>query len=695
MDKNFVRAGIVGLILMGLLVRECVWVEAGTTGIISGVVKSADKGTPISGANVIVTGTKLSTVTDGQGYYVITNVPPGEYEVTAEMVGFAKQATGNVQVTMDATTTANFDMKQEAIQEEAVVVSRPRPMVSTSTVNTLNQVNSQQEPLTRIDPASLKTAPGVLSTLPGVTVEPDGSGQMHIRGGQPDQIGWYIEGIPITDPNTGLFGTNLFTTGMSKFQAYTGGFGTEYGNAISGVLNEVLKTGGETTGFNLDAEGGSSIYRSGLFEVGSGPTAGFNYYVGSNMLQTNLDGPVVKSQSFADNVAKLVWPSKNDTVTVLGLQGSLVGWLTDSHDVGDNSQPVTPSTDYMRQRYAVTGITWNHNFDAQSFLTVRPYFLETIIDQNVMGGSTGLPYYLSEWSDREGLQLGYTSQLNDSHLLKVGGSVLASNNNDYMYATYQGTVVPTYNFRADVNTFQGDMYAQDQIKMGKKWTADAGLRYEAITYDRTGLAYVSGEGYTGAPLPNVSESQISPRMGLSYAVDDTTAWKMDVGRYVKFVPASDVQRIYFDPNDAEPAQPGLGSTSSERSTNAEISYEKQVSDTVAVRVTPFYAIYDNLGELFTDSAGITEYTNLGKGNSRGMELYVRKKMSSNWQGWLSYTYQKVKANRLDLGLLSDDYYTSWDQRQTMSAGYRLQDRQVGSQHAHGLRQRPGRLGVRP
>ena len=302
-----------------------------------------------------------------------------------------------------------------------MVVTRPRPMVSTGTTNTLCQVNSQQEALTRIDPASLKTAPGVLSTLPGVIVEPDGSGQMHLRGGRSDQIGWYVEGIPITDPNTGQFGTNLFTTGMNKFQAYTGGFGTEYGNAISGVLNEVVKTGSANQSFNLDMEGGNDVYRSGLLEMGGGSTDAFNYYVGSNMLRSDLDGPIVKQQSFDDNVAKLVWPSKNDTVSVLAMQGSLVGYLSQVHDVGDNSEPVTPGLDYMRQRYSVTGITWSHNFGAGSYITVQPYFLETIIDHNAMGGSIGVPYYLDEWSDREGLQIGYTSQLNDSHLLKVGG----------------------------------------------------------------------------------------------------------------------------------------------------------------------------------------------------------------------------------------------------------------------------------
>ena len=167
------------------------------------------------------------------------------------------------------------------------------------------------------------------------------------------------------------------------------------------------------------------------------------------MLRTELDGPTVKEQSFADNVAKIVWPSQRDTVTALALQGSLVGWLSGTHDIGDNSEPVPMDRDFIRQRYMVSGVTWSHNFSPGSFLTVRPFFLETIIDQNTMGGSVGLPYVLQEWSDRGGLQIGYTSQLSDMHLLKVGGSFMSSNNNDYMYTSYPDPVYSAlYHFRA-------------------------------------------------------------------------------------------------------------------------------------------------------------------------------------------------------------------------------------------------------
>ncbi len=653
-------------LLAVLLLAVCctVLVHAGTTGIIAGVVKSVENGTPVSGANVIISGTTLSTVTDSQGNFVITNVPPGDYTVRVEMVGFAVERIASVQVAMDEKAELKLDLTPEATKETTVVVTRPRPMVTAEVTNTLNLVNAPQEPLTRQDPASIRQAPGMLSAFPGVTVEPSGSGQMHIRGGRADQIGWYVEGMPITDPNTGMFGTNLFTTGLGRFQVYTGGFGAEYGNAISGVLNEVKKTGADSPGVRLNLEGGSASYRDAFGEFGGGSADQFNYYIGAAVQSTALDGPVLTHSEYTDSVAKLVWPSKNNTFTVLAMQGNLIGNPDTYHDSGDNGEATPHEKDYMRQRYSVTSLTWNHSFSPKSFVIVRPYYQVTDIFQNLVG-KYGVVGRIS--STRGGLQVNYTNQLNDKHLLKLGGSILHSDNNYYVFPGF-----PYYS--SNVNTSQSDLYIQDRVKLADKWNLEAGIRNERISYSLLGNDYVTGEGYTGSALSDPSESVTTPRAGLSFSPDSRTVWKFSYGKYAKFVPASSVQKVYFDPDmdlggiGLYTAMPGLGSAAPQTSIETELSLEKQISDTTMYRITPFISTYENLGDSYMDpNSGITTYSNLGEGRSSGMEFLVRRKMADGWQGWLSYTYQKTKANRADLGLTSGRYYTSWDQTHTLSA----------------------------
>ena len=638
-----------------------VMVEAGTTGIISGTVKDAETGTVLSGANIIVNGTKLSTVTDAAGRFIIINVPPGEYEINAELIGYAVETLGTVQVTMDTTAVADFDLRKEAIAEEGTIINRARPMINAEVANTLNLVTVQQEDMARLDPASVRAAPGILGALPGVLVETNGSGQIHVRGGRMDQTGWYLEGIPITDPNMGAFGTNLFTTGMSKFQVYTGGFGAEYGNAIAGVLNEIKKTGADTPGFTLNTESGNGAYRNMFAEVGGGDAESFNYYVGTALNQNDMETTVLDRQEYADTAVKMVWPSKNDKLTFIGMQGSLYGRMLDH--IG-----------YNRQRYMVSAVTWSHNFNPSSFITVQPYYLTTIVAYNTNGLDDA---YLDLWSAQKGLKVNYTNQLNDQHLLKAGGTIVMSNNNtNYNFPLYADYGMANYWYQADVDTRQTDLFAEDQIKLTSKLTAQAGLRLDNMKYDRTGLAYMNGAGYSGEPVSDITESTITPRLGLTYAANERTVWKTNWGKYSKFVPASSVQKIYALPDDpmTEAYSPGLGATAPQKSKAWEVSYEKQLNDTLAYRLTSFRADFENLGDLYTDpDTGISTFTNLGQGKSTGAEVYIRKKMSDNWQGWLSYTYQKVKANKADLGLLSDTYYTSWDQLHTLSlvANYKI------------------------
>ena len=654
---NRVRIAIV-LLAISLAICTAAWVSAGTTGVISGTVTNAEDGKPVSGANVIITNTKLSAVTDANGYFVITNVPPGDYEVQAEMIGFSVATVNNIQVTMDATATANFALQQEAIKETEAVVTRARPLINTDTVSTLDQVSAGQENLTRTDPASIRTVPGVLSSLPGVVTDPDGLGSIHIRGGRADQVGYYIEGIPIVDPNMGMFATNLFTTGIGKFQMYPGSFSAEFGNAISGVFNEVKKTGTQLDAPRLYSESGNESYRNAVAEFGGESPSGFNYYVSSVLQENDTDGgPMIRSQDYADNVAKFVWPWKNDTLTVLALQGSLAGFLDSYHDVTDNNAPTPHEKDFLRQRYTIGAVTWSHNFSPRTFMTIRPYYIYSTTTQNVMGAYGS---FLNAGSTQNGLQVDYASQLNDQHLLKFGGSTISSNNNYYIYAGF-----PVYT--SDVDTCQSSLYLNDHMKVNEKVTADAGVRYDNMVYDRTGQHYVDSAGYTGAPVSNATESTVTPRLGMSYSLDDRTAVKASWGKYTKFVPASSVQWIYFTPDApyAESYTSGLGTTDPQRSTAMEASFEKQVSDSISYRVTPFYSKFTNLGD-YVDVDGISHYLSLGEGKSTGVEFLLKNKMNDHLQGWLSYTWAKSRANRADVGLPSQMFYTSWDQRNTLS-----------------------------
>ena len=56
---------------------------------ISGFVREKSTGEPISYANVFLINKSLGSTTNQDGYFVIPNVPIGDYEINASMIGYS------------------------------------------------------------------------------------------------------------------------------------------------------------------------------------------------------------------------------------------------------------------------------------------------------------------------------------------------------------------------------------------------------------------------------------------------------------------------------------------------------------------------------------------------------------------------------------------------------------------------------
>jgi len=70
---------------------------AGIVGKIRGTVTDAETGEPLAGVDVYIATLGIGAATDTDGDYFILNVPPGEYDVEASMIGYrgAIKARGN------------------------------------------------------------------------------------------------------------------------------------------------------------------------------------------------------------------------------------------------------------------------------------------------------------------------------------------------------------------------------------------------------------------------------------------------------------------------------------------------------------------------------------------------------------------------------------------------------------------------
>ncbi|MDH4071069.1 MAG: carboxypeptidase-like regulatory domain-containing protein, partial [Ignavibacteria bacterium] len=83
---------------------------AGTTGKLAGRVTDEATGEALVGATVIIDGTSLGAAADIEGYYVILNIPPGDYSVSSMSVGYIRRTVESIRVQVDLTTTVNFKL---------------------------------------------------------------------------------------------------------------------------------------------------------------------------------------------------------------------------------------------------------------------------------------------------------------------------------------------------------------------------------------------------------------------------------------------------------------------------------------------------------------------------------------------------------------------------------------------------------
>jgi hypothetical protein len=257
----------------------------GSTGKLEGRVRD-QAGAPIANAQVFIVGTAFNALTNPQGYYFINNVPAGTYSVRAAFIGYKSTQVDGVKMLSGQTITVDIQLEQTAVQiQEITVVQQTQPLVPRDEVTTKQRIDgemSRQLPVDRIN--------NVLALQPGVVASSNGN-TLSIRGGRPDENATYIDGVPVSSGNRGNYSVSaassvrLVTTeatvgpgGFEEASVTTGSSSAEFGNAQSGIVNVVTKTGGNKYTGSLSVESDEPF--------GKAHTLGYNRAEGS------LSGPL-------------------------------------------------------------------------------------------------------------------------------------------------------------------------------------------------------------------------------------------------------------------------------------------------------------------------------------------------------------------------------------------------------------------
>ena len=92
------------------------------SGTIAGVVTAVETGSPIPNVRVTLAGTALAATAGPDGHYTIALVPPGTYQLRAQLIGYLVAELGDVVVTAGQATTADFRLQPLPVTLQEVVV---------------------------------------------------------------------------------------------------------------------------------------------------------------------------------------------------------------------------------------------------------------------------------------------------------------------------------------------------------------------------------------------------------------------------------------------------------------------------------------------------------------------------------------------------------------------------------------------
>ncbi len=250
--------------------------HAGTTGTIGGTVTDQE-GRPVVAATIQVVGLRLGAYANGQGEFTILNIPPGTYDVKASRLGFSPVTVSGVIVSADKTTRVEFKMGDTTLQAAEVVVIAKRPPVDlkvTSSQSTLSSKEIEQLPVQDLD--------DVVNLQAGVV-------EGHFRGGRKGEVQYQVDGVSVNNAFDNSSSLKIDRSLLQEVQVISGTFDAEYGQAMSGVVNAILKQGTEK--FQAEAE----VYNGGFFFPGRQDqrlTDDTPHLTGTQSYQMTLSGPL-------------------------------------------------------------------------------------------------------------------------------------------------------------------------------------------------------------------------------------------------------------------------------------------------------------------------------------------------------------------------------------------------------------------
>lgn len=533
---------------------------------------------------------------------------------------------------------------------------------------------------------------GVLLQAPGVSMDNDGDGEVHIRN-EHGNVLYRLNGINIPQAFHG-FGSLVDPRVAESVEVLTGALPAQYGFRTTGVVN--LTTRNEAFDFDGDVGiyGGSNGSIIPSFTL-RGPLGRLNYFISGSFQQSDLGVANPEPTSSAIHDRSKTWRGFGYLSYILGDSDriSVFGGSADAKLQLPNQTGIAPTfvlngrttfdsatlDQNQRQNAWFAVASWQHNsdtFNMQAAGFIR--YAKASYQPDPLGGTlmfNGTESDLTQTSQALGFQADASLKLGDVHTLRAGlffqqDRSRSSSINRVFAVDALGNQASDVPIAVPVNErLSGrdwSAYVQDEWKLGEKVTFNAGLRYD----HSAGL---------------VSESQLSPRIGLVWEPDSATTVHMGYARYFTPPPLVLIGQgtlAAFAGTTGAPAIVNSDPVRSQREHLFDIGAQHQFGGRLTLGVDVYYKIATNLlddaelGTLRIDSP-----FNYAKARNWGVELsasyakgplHLYGNLARGQQRATSITSNQFLFDPAEVSYIKDHYiYTDHSQKWTASGGVQL------------------------
>jgi hypothetical protein len=245
------------------------------TGTISGIVTDPT-GAMIASAEVIVvndaTRVQVSGKTNGEGIYVVPNLPPGTYRVQVSKIGFKTIIKPDIVVNVQDALAINFTLPIGAMSETVTIVGGA-PLVDTQSGAVSTVIDRQFVENLPLNGRSFST---LLQLTPGVVIAPTTAtapGQFSIAGQRTDANNFEVDGV------SGNFGVSVSlagigSSGLGQSQAFSGLGGTNSLVSVEALQEFRIETSSFAPEFGrvpggqvlLTTRPGTNDFHGGMFD---------------------------------------------------------------------------------------------------------------------------------------------------------------------------------------------------------------------------------------------------------------------------------------------------------------------------------------------------------------------------------------------------------------------------------------------